>query len=661
MIKRDNMSVNIQVFGAKPESDEYQGALILKDKFQNAFPTEVIGEIQIQANATLFGQTVKDIDIIMMGTLQNYSLPLSFSNKNNEIIKDKVEICSFCTVIEVKSHGIKGVMRQGTEFWVRYGHHRHSVTSQSNDQKIAAMNFFSQTLKNSPYMTNLIWFTGLTDKDLNALLTMDENPMPTNAFASVFSVEELMQLLVWQKKPFIRNGAYCFDCGYGNTTPEKLAKQFRLFATAKDNMGELSRKRIEQLTNKAFSNINISDDDRMSIYRGRAGTGKTVGLIQTAIKLVDERDKRVIILTYNKSLVSDIRRLFALAELPDMFEESCVYINTMHSYFYHIISEGLYNGNLDGEAFISNYEAYLQELLDFIKSDKDSINCLKKILDSNCYLSWDYCLIDEAQDWMAIERDLIVKIFGINCVVVADGGQQFVRNIGSCDWNISEKRNNVKLKHCLRQKSNLIKFINHYSEEYGKSENKIIGSDKMPGGKIIICSDPDKKWSILKDSMTELKSYGNIPYDMMFLVPPSLVDKKPRRFTLINEFEKHNFFVWDGTNEDIRSDYSIAGDEVRVLQYDSARGLEAWTVVCIDFDDFIDEKMRQYDFLDNVGSSLLLESAEEKRIKYILNWALIPFTRAIDTLIITIKDSSSDTASILKQIAVENPDYVSFI
>ena len=655
------MSVSIQVFGAKPESDEYQGALILKDKFQNAFPSEVIGEIQLQANATLFGQTVKDIDIIMMGTLQNYSLPLSFSNKNNEIIKDKVEICSFCTVIEVKSHGIKGIMRQGTEIWVRYGNHRHSVTSQSNDQKIAAMNFFSQTLKNSPYMTNLIWFTGLTHKDLNDLLTMDENPMPTNTFASDFSVEELMQLLVWQKKPFIRNGAYCFDCGYGNSTPEKLAKQFRLFAVAKDNMGELSRKRIEQLTNKAFSNINISDDDRMSIYRGRAGTGKTVGLIQTAIKLVDERDKRVIILTYNKALVSDIRRLFALAELPDMFEESCVYINTMHSYFYHIISEGLYNGNLDGEAFISNYEAYLQELLDFIKSDKDSINCLKKILDSNCYLSWDYCLIDEAQDWMAIERDLIVKIFGINCVVVADGGQQFVRNIGSCDWNISEKRNNVKLKHCLRQKSNLIKFINHYSEEYGKSENKIIGSDKMPGGKIIICSDPDKKWSILKDSMTELKSYGNIPYDMMFLVPPSLVDKKPRRFTLINEFEKHNFFVWDGTNEDIRSDYSIAGDEVRVLQYDSARGLEAWTVVCLDFDDFIDEKMRQYDFLDNVGSSLLLESAEEKRIKYILNWALIPFTRAIDTLIITIKDSSSDTASILKRIAVENPDYVSFI
>lgn len=67
------------------------------------------------------------------------------------------------------------------------------------------------------------------------------------------------------------------------------------------------------------------------IYRGRAGTGKTVGLIRTAIHLVDEGQARVLMLTYNKALVSDIRRLFALAELPDMFEANCLHINTMHS------------------------------------------------------------------------------------------------------------------------------------------------------------------------------------------------------------------------------------------------------------------------------------------------------------------------------------------
>ena len=102
-------------------------------------------------------------------------------------------------------------------------------------------------------------------------------------------------------------------------------------------MGEMTRHRIEQLTNRAFqSNALIDTQGKVSIYRGRAGTGKTVGLIQTAIHLVDEEQARVLMLTYNKALVSDIRRLFALAELPDMFETNCVHISTMHSYFFKL-------------------------------------------------------------------------------------------------------------------------------------------------------------------------------------------------------------------------------------------------------------------------------------------------------------------------------------
>lgn len=656
------MSVLVRVFGAKPESDEYQCALVLKKKFEEYFPPEVIGEIFIQANATLFGQTVKDVDVIMMGTLQNYSSAFNYVDTSNNVTTGDVQINSFCTVIEVKSHGTQGVLRQGTEFFVRYGRARHSVTSQSNDQKIAAKNFFEQTTNYSPFITNLIWFTGMTENDLNELLKIDENPMPTNAFANDFSVESLMQLLVWQKKPSLYKGQYVFDSRYNNCSPGSLHKQFQLFGKEKNNMGELSRKRIEQITCKSIGSLNIdTDKEQMSILRGRAGTGKTVGLIQTAIRLVDEQNLRVIILTYNKALVSDIRRLFALAELPDMFQEQCVSINTMHSFFYQIISKGIYDGNLDGEAFIKDYQEYLGELLDFLNSDGDSITVIKDILCSDYRLNWDYCLIDEAQDWLQIERDLILLIFGYDHLIVADGGQQFVRSTGICDWNVAPKRNSMKLKYCLRQKDNIIKFINHYTSEYRKNENKILSSGKMPGGKIIICSDMDKFWSISKETVDDLKSTGNIMYDMLLLTSTNLVEKNPRKFKLTNEFEKHNIFLWDGTNELVRSDYSISGDDARVLQYDSARGLEAWTVVCLEYDTFIEEKMSHYKETNSTESMLILESSEEKRIKFMLNWALIPFTRAIDTLIITLKDKSSQTGAVLKQIADENPDYITFI
>ena len=52
------------------------------------------------------------------------------------------------------------------------------------------------------------------------------------------------------------------------------------------------------ITNSDFRDKLITNDDsgKLSIYRGRAGTGKTVGLIQTAIKLVDEEEANLYIL-----------------------------------------------------------------------------------------------------------------------------------------------------------------------------------------------------------------------------------------------------------------------------------------------------------------------------------------------------------------------------
>ena len=56
----------------------------------------------------------------------------------------------------------------------------------------------------------------------------------------------------------------------------------------------------------------------------------------------------------------------------------------------------------------------------------------------------------------------------------------------------------------------------------------------------------------------------------------------------------------------------------------------------------------------------MLESPEERKKKFLYNWAMIPLTRAIDTLIITIKNPQSDTGVLLREIALECADYVSW-
>ena len=191
----------------------------------------------------------------------------------------------------------------------------------------------------------------------------------------------------------------------------------------------------------------------------------------------------------------------------------------------------------------------------------------------------------------------------------------------------------------------------------GKSEYKIADPGKLAGGKVVICSESMQRFQVFEEELKKLKQAGNIPYDMLFLVPNTMVSKEPRKFVEKNSYSEHGFFLWDGTNEEERKSFSQLGDEERVLQYDSSRGLEAWTVVCVAFDQFVEEKRNAPAELLR-QESLYLESAEDKRIKNMINWLLIPLTRAIDTIVITISDWNSPTAKLLKKLAEENPDYV---
>ena len=98
------------------------------------------------ASATLYGQAVKDVDLMMLGSIRNYNLNSEFSDKDGNRVQDKVFIQNFCTVIEVKRHDISGIVLNGTDFYVKYGADLHCVTQQSNKQKITAMNFLISAL-----------------------------------------------------------------------------------------------------------------------------------------------------------------------------------------------------------------------------------------------------------------------------------------------------------------------------------------------------------------------------------------------------------------------------------------------------------------------------------------------------------------------------------
>jgi hypothetical protein len=156
----------------------------------------------------------------------------------------------------------------------------------------------------------------------------------------------------------------------------------------------------------------------------------------------------------------------------------------------------------------------------------------------------------------------------------------------------------------------------------------------------------------------------------MFLVPPNLVIKnqtedefgKPkevRSFSKQNDFLEKGIKIWDGTSTDLRTSYAVNLEEHRLLQYESCRGLEGWVVVCLDLDEFMRYKFETYEDIET--GELALESFEEKRNKFVNLWTLIPLTRAIDTLILTIKNKESKIAKLLYEIYKRNPDTIEWI
>ena len=246
------MAIKVSVFGAEKESDEYNAALKLKNIIQDTTPEYAEGEIVLFASATLYGQTVKDVDLMMIGSVQNYSPYFDFNDRDGNQIQDKVFIQNFCTVIEVKRHDISGIKRNGTDIYVKYGSDWHSVTQQSNHQKFSAMNFFISALSFTPFITNVIWFTQVTSNDINSLLTNNGRRLPSNVLGADFEFKDLMYLLLMQKQPVKTRAGYFFSSNYGSCSVSDFQKALQLFSETKKQMGELTRKRIEMISNKAF-------------------------------------------------------------------------------------------------------------------------------------------------------------------------------------------------------------------------------------------------------------------------------------------------------------------------------------------------------------------------------------------------------------------------
>jgi hypothetical protein len=673
-----SVKITLKNYGdATVSTPEQQSAQQLADIFRSEFENfnkSASGEILILSNLTLIGQEVKDIDLLIVGYLENFKLSLNSKSKDNKgVIQStqniEVEVKTFCYVIELKDHPIDRIKTEGGNSLVEYRGHWHDATNQSEKQKFSLLNYFNDNLGVSPYICNFIWFRNITNSEYITLY----NDRETNVFSSEFTFRNLIQKSTFQSIPYKPEKAnYSTINNISNQNRELLDKSkvldvFDLFEQTKKACGTLTRQKVELLTKAILEEQKEipSIGEKLTVLAGRAGTGKTVRLLQVATNFAKSYSNRCLILTFNHALVSDIRRVLAFAGMPDGIDNYTVQISTLHAYFIKILNGfGIIQGGIDNNSFETIFNEKTKELVEYLNQDILN-NADVQALIKNEYdvLAWDYILIDEAQDWSENEKDILFAIYGREKIIVADGVDQFIRSGKKQDWARGLKQNTDFYKKTettgLRQKFNLVNFVNHYSEKAGLSW-KVTPNNRFVGGKIIITTNT---YSTLfhKRLFDDCISNGNAAYDMLFLVPPQLIEetKAGKTFSKIDIFKNNGILLFDGTNANFRNKYPINLNECRLFQYDSCRGLEGWTVVCLQFDELINYKLNTWE--EPIEDSIALESLEDRKRRYVNLWSLMPLTRAIDTLVITIKNKESMTAKMLKELSNDYSDTIEWI
>lgn len=611
------MAVTINIIN---DSDKFKEVVDLKKLLLNTFCNELIdydGKIDIYHNLTLFsGSPRHDIDLLFIGDLENYTIDVDEH-------KD-VRIQKFCTAVEVKSHDIRGIHwndpKGGNGFSVERinkdgSSYLENVTDQNNEQKDKSLRpYFQKVGIISPYVTNLIWFSGATNEEIGATAHMDfHNAVGSNASFREFAVRIARQQALAPQNGFV-------NC-WGKRPTSYTDSMFNIFGktyhgktlNTLKTMNLFSKENGQAIYDDSFK------DGKLTIFKGRAGTGKTISLLQLATYLCGEKQKKCLFLTYNKALVSDIKRMLLFA--PFLWKNQ-IEILSVQKYFKDVaLSNNLW---MDTGNFGTDYNSCLKSLQN---KETRQIECVK----------YDYVFIDEAQDWLQNEKEILLKMFSYDQIVVADGVDQFIRSLGGIGWDNGKAIQQEK-KMSLRQKSHLVDFVNAYSAAFNIGWSVEVNSD-LSGGHIYIRKDYN---STIHSQLIQLaKEVDSTEYDFLFLVPPQMV--KENKFIKLKEYEERNIHLFDGTNDELRDkgydDPYLK--QCRLYQYDSCRGLEGWTTICLRFDELIQYK---------------LNSGLNKDQAYL--WSLMPLTRAIDTIVITLRDVDSEVGQVLRRMANVHPEYI---
>lgn len=635
---------------------EYQAAEKLKTLLLNIWPD--LGKSKDDRLVIFVGYTVhkarvKDIDLIVIGDFadnRNVQFPKGSSHLSaprEDTSKKPFKVKNFVIVMEVKGHDPRYVRFSGGNAEVKYSNREswHSVTMQSRGQLHSFRNHLKSKQIDDLYVSNLIFFTQLEHSDL-----------PDGGIGNFIASDTPIETILYN--------AHSQFAAYKSRQPNEIT-----MAYAKDNykikelyeiMEEirptpLDRRRMDQMASAHWRRKWLDDiGKKQIIIRGRAGTGKTVALMQLADHAFRIHNKRSLLITYNLALVADLNRLKGLMGIPDDLVTGGISISTIHS----LIGKLRQKMDISGDDFFNRYEDIKKGILDRIKHEavtQENVEQYKRSSPQN--FLFDLVFVDEGQDWPDNEIEILRWFFGLENIVVADGVDQYVRtstitrpnNANGWDRGIEpESYVRHSLRKGVRMKNNLAVFMADVARDVFKLNKwDVDPDDKALGGRVLVLEgDLASRPDVYKELYEQAQSEGNSPIDMLACVPPNMV--RSREYSVVGKnYEDNGIKCWDACSDIVRKEVPPSKDAFRIVQYQSSRGLEGWTVFLFRFDEFWNVKYNEGLSTAKGGGKML---PEDYARRYAGQWMMIPMSRAIDTLVINLGHGDSTIKNDLLKI-----------
>lgn len=580
---------------------------------------------------------------------------------------------SFICVVEVKEFSADTVYFEGERAYGKYKNqdHPHNISEQNWQQVFSLKNYMKRRNKKLtvPYITNAIYFRRLPNQQV-------PKKDCDNFLGREFEWQDLtriISMIMDNKSNKQRNDPSVKNVDSSNLifNTTSIYKEFVEVLNKRITISPLDRSRLEIITKQILEQRSQQYIEKLGsqllIFRGRGGTGKTIALLQLAMRAYAQFDSRVLFLTYNRALLSDLGRIFVHAGVKNISGGSGFGKSTLHSFFadwMRALDEEF--GFLKNRNMKLEWNSLIEEFVEWVKTGSLSSEDIDRIKRANpTLLYWELLFIDESQDCEFYEPYLLYKLYGSEKCVIADGLDQLIRGHSHADWT-AINRQAITLSKSLRLKLNLCDGIGSIAKGIGYAGWDVSPQVEAYGGSIEVLFGSVDRTSLVQHALEICEHSGNKPVDLLICTP--LTENftyfgeehygklKTRRSYISNAILNLNGSTWDAVDESVRDIGAEDAETVRVVSYESCRGLEGWAVILEGLDVFFEGTKVKCVESAATEKTNLLQTDEEWATEAVNRTLMIPLTRAIDTLVVHIENRESFLGKVMQTLIQEQPE-----